>query len=141
MRFYIGAPIDTSKPEHPPAAQFQELVDVISEAFPINSVIYHPLSAFQNAEFVNAQDDLLFVSRINNTALRLADIGVFVWNGSPSFGLPLEIEECCRLNKRFFVWNKTGKRLGLYLRARINKCGFEARSKAELINKLMEKDV
>lgn len=117
MRVYVGAPIDTSKPEHPPAEQFQELITHVARGLGYRCIIYNPYAAFENAGHPRVSPvDFEFVVRINEEALTRCNLGVFVWNGSPSYGVPNEIET---LSQRapVVILNLTGKPLGLYLRS------------------------
>lgn len=112
MRFYIGCPIDTAKTD--PHAELQEAAGIITKCLP-TAIIFNPLTAFINAH--NMEDhDALFIRRVNEFAIREVDHALFIWNGCPSFGLPLEMELCTEEGIPFILWNKTDRRLGLYMR-------------------------
>lgn len=117
-KVYIGAPIDTARPDCPPGEQMEELARSVLDACLGKAVIYNPLTAYCNAGMVDDVAGFEYIIDLNFEALRKAEIGIFVWNGSSSYGVPIEIEFCYQNEKPFVVWNKTAFRLGLYLRHR-----------------------
>lgn len=120
MRVYVGLPIDTSRPEHSPAEQIQEVTDLIVAALGNEVVIFNPLQAYCNVgPHTKNVWDMHYVVDVNREALIHADLAVFVWNGSPSYGIVYEMEEFQKLGRPFAVWNRTGRGLGLYLRWRL----------------------
>lgn len=119
MRVYVGSPIDTSL--EPPEESFKFLTCAVVDACP-GAVIYNPLTAFNNAAAAATQDQLDFVAEINSQALSLADIAVFSWTKSPSFGVPVEIEWCGNTGKPVLVLLRNGgSSPGLYLKRAVNR--------------------
>lgn len=116
MRVYVGCPIDQCGQN--PLESMSRLIDLVNGAAAVLSspasppIIYNPLSAWSNAHLAEDAEDLDFVYGVNQKALLDADLGVFLWNGSPSFGIPVEIAAA----KRALVVNTSGKMPGLYLK-------------------------
>lgn len=121
MRIYIGSAIDTSLGS--PEEQFKELSNLVATTLGDSVVIYNPLTAFGNAHKITEQEDLEFVVKMNTSAVERCQAGVFVWTDSPSYGVPLEIENFSSSMKPFIVWNKGSKKPGLYLRYAMGKYG------------------
>lgn len=137
MIVYLGCPIDTSRPDCSPQDQYKELADLVLEGFKDRSVVlYNPLTAFVNAHKTTDIKDWGFIIEMNMQALKGSDLAVVIWNGSPSYGVPVELEECVRNLKSFVVWNRSGKALGLYLKYRIAVCGHEVTSAEDLVSYL-----
>jgi hypothetical protein len=138
MKVYLGCPIDHSNVEETPEQQMRNLAGLVVGALGESTVCYNPFAAFLNAENAKTFDELRFVVEINNFALRNCDAAVFVWNGSPSFGVPVEIDLAVQWQRRFFVWNRTRKPLGLYIRERAFRGnGVLADSADELVRALV----
>lgn len=116
MKVYIGCPIDNSRPEHSPGETFQSVAAQVVEGFSQECTIFNPYAAFANSGRSTNHFDLAFVANINQFALDNCNMGVFVWNGSPSYGTPLEIERCANSGRLTLVLNLTGRPLGLYMR-------------------------
>ena len=107
MFVYIGFPIDSSSDS--PTNNFRLLVNAVLEVMP-ESVFYNPFSAFYNVK--PSQDhvsSLQKVEKINNYAIHNSNLAVFLWNGTPSFGIPLEIKYCYDNSIPFIVYNSSGK--------------------------------
>lgn len=120
MIIYLGCPIDTARKDTPPQEQIREVAELIQKAIPI-SVMYNPFSAFCNANSLRDEQDLSemeFIIQMNMDAVDRSHLAVFVWNGSPSYGVPVEIERCYEKEIPFVIWNRTPRPLGLYLRHR-----------------------
>lgn len=138
MRVYIGSAIDTAL--GPPEEQYKDLVDVVLSAFPGQSVvIFNPLTAYSNAHAASKLEDIEFVCKLNEKAVELADMAVFSWTKSPSFGVPLEIQEFARAKKPFVVWMREGSKSGLYLKRAVEWSGVFTSSKEETIKAVYEK--
>lgn len=124
MRIYVGCPIDQSRlsPLEQMEALVKRTISVVSSEIneitgrPHVPVVYNPLLAWANASAALDQEELNFVWAINQEALKWADLGVFLWSDSPSFGVPIEINSC---NKRVLVVNTSGRAPGLYMRRAI----------------------
>lgn len=136
MKVYLGSPIDMSLGS--PADQFQDLANLVMEAIPNESVIfYNPLTAFINAPAVTERADMKYIIDLNNFAIKNCDISVFAWNNSPSYGVPLEIELMSQLDKPFFIWNRSGRKLGLYLQHAVKAGkGFIFESRSDMVTAL-----
>ena len=129
MIVYIGSPIDTSLGS--PQEQFEELGNAVIEADP-NVLVFNPLTAFMNAVNIGfGKRSCAYVEAINYQALSNADIGVFVWNSSPSFGVPLEIHWCQKLRKPAIVWVKS--KTGIYLINALDPIGVMVESRQDLV--------
>jgi hypothetical protein len=115
MIVYLGAAIDTSLGS--PADQFNMLSELVLKANKGSVIFFNPLTAFINAHAITREQDMQFLIDINNTALDRADLAVFSWTSSPSMGVPLEIQRCKEQKKPMVIWNRTPKKLGIYLRS------------------------
>jgi hypothetical protein len=134
MIIYLACPIDTSRPEISPQEQYKELADLVLEGFKDRSVVlFNPLTAFVNAHRTTDTKDWGFIIETNMQSLKNADLVVAIWNGSPSYGVPIELNECVKSLKPFVVWNRSGKALGLYLKYGIAVCGHEVTSAEDLV--------
>jgi hypothetical protein len=116
MIVYLGAAIDTSLGS--PADQFNELGNLVIKAAgeERSVIIFNPLTAFMNAHAITHEQDMQFLINTNNAALDAADLAVFSWTNSPSMGVPLEISRRKDKKTHMIVWNRTPKKLGIYLR-------------------------
>lgn len=115
MIVYLGAAIDTSLGS--PAEQFSELSNAVIKAAGETSVIlFNPFTAFINAHAITDEKDMKFLIKTNNSALDNAGLAVFSWTTSPSMGVPLEIQRRKKRRTPMVIWNRTPKKLGIYLR-------------------------
>lgn len=114
-KIYVGAPIDTAGGKDP-AETFKLLSMAIFDGLGKQCVIYNPFLAFLNVSSESQERDLSMIASVNEVALASANVGVFEWNGAPSFGVPLEINWCVENDVACYVYNSTGKPLGAYLR-------------------------
>ena len=121
MQVYIGSAIDTSFGS--PEEQFKELSDLVINTLGDSVVLYNPLTAFGNAHRAVDVADLEFVVAINTAAINRCQAGVFIWTDSPSYGVPVEIENFSQSMKPFVVWNRASKSPGLYLRYATKRFG------------------
>lgn len=113
MKVYIGAAIDAAIQD--PVELFKELSDLVLEAVP-DCIIYNPLLAFVNAKSgLTRNENIGLVKAANWAAIEASDLGVFIWNDSPSFGVPIEIVTFVDAGKHIVVWDKSSKGAGLYL--------------------------
>jgi len=110
MNGYVGGAIDTANGD--PHEQFEQLCKsvMIHEGI----VVFNPLSAFRGAAGVRTANACTFVRIINELALVASDFAVFVWSGSPSFGMPIEVDFCAKRGVPFVIWNQSAKPLGMY---------------------------
>lgn len=132
MRIYIGSAIDTALGA--PEEQFKELAEIAKAAFPNQSVVvFNPLTAYINASSADNPADLEYICKLNFQALDQADLALFGYTNSPSFGVPLEIERCAEQNKPFVVWMREGARSGIYLKRAVSQSGTFTSSKEESI--------
>lgn len=120
--FYIGAAIDSSGDD--PTINFKELISVITEVDP-SAVIFNPLTAYVGAGGVSSKNATDFVKSINDFSIRHCDFAVFIWDKNPSFGVPMEISLCASEGIKFAVWNKSGKKAGIYLLNTVESLGSE----------------
>lgn len=127
--FYIGSAIDQAVGA---VECFTELSDaVIKGAGDIT--IFNPLTAYNNAQKAKSPEQLLFVKRMNETAISKSQGAAFAWRNQPSFGVPVEIDYFSRAMKPFFIVNMSGKNLGLYLRSAIEESlGFQCETLEKL---------
>jgi hypothetical protein len=58
-----------------------------------------------------------FVVQVNTAALLAADLAVFIIDDSPTFGVPIEINQAVESGISVVVWWKASKSPGLYLGA------------------------
>jgi hypothetical protein len=138
MLIYLGAPIDCADD---PGANFRELSELALSVFP-DAVLYDPFSAFINAKAAAGDAKAVrHVVDLNERALKNSDLALFVWNDTPSFGVPLEIQFCTANNKDCMVLYKSVKDPGLYfLNALSQNCAESrySRSKDELLEYLTD---
>jgi hypothetical protein len=140
MIIYLGLPIDTSKPEHSPSQQISEVTDILDVVFGNDYIAFNPLMAFVNATNIRDYSEMSFLIKVNFEALRSSNLAIFRWNGSPSYGMCIEIETCVNENIPFIVWNTTDKKLGIYLRQRVfNSKGIILDTKEQLVKCLEAK--
>jgi hypothetical protein len=139
MNVYIGGPIDQARSDCTPQEQFAEIARLVVNGLGPDTVVFNPFSAFINAGGAESVEDLWYIININDLALKEADLAVFVWNGSPSFGMPIEIIRRIEYSKPYIVWNRSGKRSGVYLRHRLHTSdGSEYITEGELLVGLQE---
>lgn len=136
---YIGAAIDQANGS--PDDQYNELKKIVTEALgDENFVGYSPLHAFFGADKTRSRKTNQFVVRVNEEALLCADLAVFVWSDSPSFGVPLEITHCKEYKIPFVIWDRSTKKLpGIYLQHSVDAIADNAcmvSSREEVINSI-----
>lgn len=118
---YIGAAIDQAIA--PPEEQYGLLKKLVVEALGDgNFVGYSPFNAFFGAESTRSQRTNAFITEVNTEALWNADLAVFIWSDSPSFGVPIEIATCVEHKIPFVVWDRSSKKVpSIYLMDAIEK--------------------
>lgn len=125
MNFYIGFAIDQANT--PPQDIFNEWTSTIEKVIndhyasrtPINMLFFNPFSAYRGAKGLTRKEDIAYLVKVNDLALMEADYAVFLWQDSPSFGVPYEILQ--RLQKGgVLVHNVSKKSPGLYLQHHVN---------------------
>lgn len=109
---YLGSAIDN---EQNPFANFSALSELALKVYP-EAVLYSPLEAFKNAQHAKTRDAYRFVIEINMMALERADLALFLWTNTPSFGMPQEIAYCAQQEKPFAVLWKADRSPGIYLK-------------------------
>jgi len=138
MRIYLGAPIDCADD---PGANYRELSELALSVFP-DAVLYNPFTAFINAKAAASDVAAVrYVVELNEKALECSDLALFIWNDTPSFGVPLEIQFCATNNKDCMVLYKSVKDPGLYFLNALARNSAEARysrSKDELLEYLAD---
>ena len=133
---YVGAAIDSSRGS--PAQQFEELCNAVLEGLGQNGVIYNPLTAFVNAHKTRTENTNAYVVKVNMEALLAADLAVFSWTDTPSFGVPLEIDQRCRAAKPFVIWDRSSKGPGIYMEYAASIHGRIVRTRADLVRVVEE---
>lgn len=129
MTFYVGFAIDQANT--PPQKIFEEWTTafeiIINEHYKADKlgnsevpmVFFNPFAAYKGAKGLKKVEDIAYIVKINDLALMEADFAIFLWQDSPSFGVPYEILK--RLEKgNILVHNTSGKSAGLYLQHHLN---------------------
>lgn len=112
LKVYLGAPIDQTSDD--PTKNFKYLKEILQKLVPERFVAYDPLNAFVGAAFAKTKDTRAYVVDINMEAVEGADLGLFVWDGNPSFGVPVEIMKMTQEDIPFIIY-ASGK-TGIYLK-------------------------
>jgi hypothetical protein len=119
LRVYLGAPIDTTHSF--PAQNFTDLLKICNDAvkeFNREIVAYNPLTAFGCTS--RTVHDAKYVVDVNTNALINSDVGLFVVDDNPSFGVPVEIFMAAERRLEVIVWWRSAKSVGLYLTSMIS---------------------
>lgn len=125
MNVYLGCPIDNAEPGKA-ALAIEKLYSLVAAALTPECVCFNPLSAFIGGKSLSTPHGAEFLININDFALRMADLAVFMWNGSASYGVPVEIEKCAAdhdYKKAVFVLNASGQPAGVYMRFAVGQSG------------------
>ncbi len=135
---YIGAAIDQANGS--PFEQYDDLKKIVDEALGMGQYVgYSPLHAFFGAEKTRSPYTNKFIARINEEALAMATVAVFVWSDSPSFGVPIEIAHCEKEGIPFVIWDRSTKKTpSVYMQKSVeaSDMAFMADSREEVIKQL-----